>query len=177
MKIHVTGRHLRLTPAINDYVEQKVSKAQRYFDHIVWAQVMLSVEKRAHQAEVVIHAPRQTFRALASAATLYAAVDLASDKIDKQLRKFKERLKDRHKPGESAPEAVARDLEPRPVRFSVVKQVPMSPMTAEEAAAEMERLGFAFWMFHDRDTDEIHVIYRRLDESFGLLQPARKAAR
>lgn len=177
MKIHITGRHLRLTPAIRDYVEQKISKAQKYFEHIVWAQVTLSVEKRAHQAEVVIHAPRQTFRALAQAVTLYAAVDLASDKIDGQLRKFKERLKDRHKPGESAPEVVAREMDPRPVRFSVVKQVPMTPMTAEEAAAEMERLGFAFWMFHDKQSDEIHVIYRRLDDSFGLLQPARKGER
>ncbi|MBI5596519.1 MAG: ribosome-associated translation inhibitor RaiA [Elusimicrobia bacterium] len=177
MKIHVTGRHLRLTPAIRDYVEAKIAKAEKYFDHIVWAQVTLSVEKRSHQAEIVIHAPRQTFRALAGAATLYAAIDLASDKIDGQLRKHKERIKNRHKPGESAAEVVAREMDPRPVRFSVIKEVPMSPMTAEEAASEMERIGFTFWMFHDKDSDDIHVIYRRQDDSFGLLQPARKAER
>ena len=177
MKTHITGRHLRLTPAIRDYVEQKLAKAQKYFDHIVWAQVTLAVEKRAHEAEIVIHAPKQTFRALARAVTLYAAVDLASDKIDGQLRKHKERIKNRHKPGQSAPEVAEREMDPRPVRFSVVKQVTMAPMTAEEAAAEMDRLGFIFWMYHDKDSDDVHVIYRRQDESFGLLQPARKGDR
>lgn len=177
MKIHITGRHLKLTPAIRDYVETKISKAEKYFDNIVWAQVTLSVEKRAHQAEVILHAGRQTLRALAQAATLYAAIDLASDKVDGQLRKLKERLKNRHKPGQSAPEVAEREMDPRPVRFSVIKQVPMDAMTAEEAAAEMERLGFAFWMYHDSESGDVNVIYRRQDESFGLLQPARKASR
>ena len=174
MKIHITGRHLRLTPAIRDYVEAKLAKAEKHFDHIVWASVTLAVEKRAHQAEIVLHAGRQTLRALAQAATLYAALDLASDKMDAQLRKYKERLKNKHKPGESAPEVAEREMDPRPVRFSVVKQVPMAPMTAEEAAVHMERVGFTFWMYHDKDSDEVHVIYRRQDDSFGLLQPAHK---
>ena len=85
MKIHITGRHLRLTKAITEYVEEKVAKAQKYFNHIVWAQVLLVVEKRSHQTEIVIHASRQTFRALAKGADLYAAIDLASDKIDSHL--------------------------------------------------------------------------------------------
>ncbi|MBI3300142.1 MAG: ribosome-associated translation inhibitor RaiA [Elusimicrobia bacterium] len=177
MKTNITGRHLRLTPAIRVYVEQKLAKAEKYFDHLVWAQVTLAVDKRSHECEIVIHAPKQTFRSLARAVTLYAAVDLASDKIDGQLRKHKERVKNRHKPGQSAPEVAEREMDPRPVRFSVVKQVPMAPMTAEEAAAEMDRLGFAFWMYYDKDSGDVQVIYRRQDDSFGLLQPVRKGDR
>ena len=177
MKIHVTGRQLRLTDAIHSYVGEKVSRAQKHFNHIVWAQVFLSVEKRAHRAEIVIHASKQTFRALASAATLYAAIDLASDKIDAQLRKYKERLKSRHRSAPKTPESLVMAMEPSPVRFSVVKQVSVEPMSPEFAAQEMERKGYDFWMFQNKEARQINVIFRRLDDSFGLIQPAKKGRR
>lgn len=177
MKIHITGRHLRLTKPIRSYVEEKVSKAQKYFNHIIWAQVLVSVEKRTHQAEIVVHAAKQTFRSLAKAANVYAAVDLASDKIDAQLRKHKERIKDRQKHSPPTVEVVAGEMGPPAVRFSVVKQVSLIPMTPEAAAQEMERLGYTFWMFQNEQSRKINVIFRRLDDSFGLLQPAKKESR
>lgn len=177
MEIQLTAKHLKVTPAINDYVHEKMSKAQKYFDHIVWGQVFLSVEKRAHNAEFVIHAPRQTFRALATAADLYSAVDLASDKIDHQLKKYKERLKDRHKGSKEGVVEAAAALDGAPaIKASVVKQQ-VKPMTAEEAAAEMESLGQTFRMYQDRDSQQIHVIYRRSDETFAIIQPVKKAGR
>lgn len=180
MRIHITARHLKLTKAISDYVEEKVGRAQRHFDHIIWAQVVLDVEKKAHTCEVVVHAPKQTFRALARGADLYAATDLASDRIDAQLRKHKDRLRDHHKEMDAIPLAAAEaaPLEPaNGISFSVVKEVPMRPMTKEEAVAEMDRLGFAFWMFMDKDSRAVNVIYRRMDDSYGLLQPANKKGR
>lgn len=177
MKIQVTGRHLRITKAIHAYVDEKLAKAQKYFNHIVWAQALLTVEKHTHEAEIIIHASRQTFRALASSGSLYAAIDLASDKIDAQLRKYKERLKGRQKDAPPEIEAAAWDSEPRPVRFTVIKQVNIVPMSADAAAEEMDRMGLNFWMFQDQDSRQINVIFRRLDDSYGLLQPARKGSR
>ncbi|HBL17686.1 MAG: ribosomal subunit interface protein [Elusimicrobia bacterium GWA2_69_24] len=174
MKIQITGRQLRLTKAIHDYVEEKVSKAQKYFNHIVWAEVFVKVEKTTHEVEIVIHASKQTFRALAKEESVYAAVDIASDKIDAQLRKYKERLKEGRKHVPETPEAMLDESKPSSVRFSVVKQVPLSPMTPDAAALEMERLGYTFWMFHNQETRKVNVIFRRLDDSFGLLQPVRK---
>lgn len=174
MKIQITGRHLSITPAIQAYVDEKVSRAQKFFSHIIWAQVLLSVEKRAHRAEIVLHASKQTFRALGAGENLYAAIDLASDKMESQLRKYKERLKERHKTAPTAVEVAALAAETRPVRFSVIKQVDMRPMTAEAAALEMDRMGLNFWMFEDEGSRQINVIFRRLDDSFGLLQPTRK---
>ncbi len=175
MEIQLTVRHTKVTPAISAYVRQKVEKAQKYFDHIVWGQVILVVEKRAHNAEIVIHAPRQTFRALATAADLYSAVDLATDKIDVQLKKFKERLKKRHVSPEEAPVPEPAEA-PAPLPFSVVKQT-VSPMSPEQAVREMEELGQAFRLYQDRDSHQIHVIYRRSDESYGILQPVKKSGR
>jgi putative sigma-54 modulation protein len=176
MEIQLTAKHLKVTPAINDYVHEKMEKAQKYFDHIVWGQAFLSVEKRAHNAEFLIHAPRQTFRALATAADLYSAVDLASDKIDSQLKKYKERLKDRHKGGrvERAELPVAADG--GAIKARIVKQA-VRPMSPEEAAAEMDSLGLAFRLYQDRDSHQIHVIYRRPDETFGIIQPVKKTGR
>ena len=174
MEIQLTAKHLKVTPAINGYLHEKMGKAQKYFDHIVWGQAFLSVEKRAHNAEFVLHAPRQTFRALATAGDLYSAIDLASDKIDAQLKKFKERLKDRHKVREGAlpPPAEAGPV----IKTALIKQ-PVLPMTAEEAVTEMEALGQTFRLYQDKDSHQIHVIFRRSDETFGIIQPVKKAGR
>jgi len=176
MKIHITGRHIRLTKAIRSYIEKKLPKTQKYFKQIVWAQVVITVEKRLHLCEIILHASKQTFRSMSKAADLYAAVDLASDKIDNQLRKYKERLKDRHKNAVSAVEMLPMEMEPevRAVNFSVVKKLEMIPMTAEKAAAEMDQMGYNFWMFRDEKSRQVNVIFRRLDDTFGLLVPAGK---
>jgi len=175
MEIQLTAKQLKVTPAISGYVNQKMEKAQKYFDHIVWGQCFLFIERRAHNAEMLIHAPHQTFRALATAADLYSAIDLASDKIDAQLKKFKERLKSRHKTRED--ELPLEPGEPpAPLQFSLVKQ-PVSPTSAEEAAIEMEELGHSFRLYQDRDSHQIHVVYRRSDDSYGIVQPVKKGSR
>lgn len=175
MEIHLTAKHLKVTAPINDYVQQKMEKSQKYFDHIIWGQAFLSVEKRAHNCEFVIHAPRQTFRALATAADLYSAIDLASDKIDAQIKKFKERLKGKHKNHEEevagAQAAAAGPLKPQVIKQAVV------PMSPEEAVEEMESLGLAFRLYQDRDSHQINVVYRASDDSYRILQPVKKSGR
>ncbi len=171
MEIHLTTRHFKVTPAIRAYVRQKVEKAQKYFDHIVWAEVVAFIEKRTHKCEIVLHAARQTFRSLASAGDLYSAVDLASDKIDAQLKKYKERLKDHHRA--PAVEADGGAAAPGDIRFSVIKKK-VTPMTPEAAAEQMESLGQEFLLFQDRKSLQIRVVYRRSDESYGILQPVKK---
>lgn len=172
MRIHITARHIHLTDALRAYVEKKVSKTQKYFNHLIWAQVIVSVEKLTHNCEIVVHASGHTFRVLAASQDLYAAVDLASDKIDNQLKKHKERVKG-HKatmvPLLPEMEAIGFDA-----RFSVVKKVPVWPMTKEQAAEQMERLGYDFWLFLDKATKVVSVIYRRLDNSYGLMQPVKR---
>jgi putative sigma-54 modulation protein len=176
MKVHVTGRNIRLTKAIQAYLDKKIAKTKKYSSKITWAEVILGVQKRTHHCEIVLHAAKQTFRSMSKAADLYAAIDLASDKIDSQLRKYKDRMKGRKKSAAPTPEIAVVD-EPRSVRFSVVKKVAVEPMTADDAASEMDRLGYNFWMFRDEETGEINVIFRRIDESFGLLLPAKRNGR
>ncbi len=174
MEIQLTAKQLKITPSLREYVQQKMSKAQKYFDHIVWGQAFLFVEKRAHKAEMIVHAPGQTFRALATAADLYSAIDLASDKIDAQLKKHKERVKTRHKPKTS--ETMSDALPPVTTTFSVVRQH-VEPSSPERAIEEMEAAGHDFYAFLDRDTDQIQIVFRRIDETYGIVQPVRKTKR
>lgn len=174
MEIQLTAKQLKITPALRDYVSQKMGKAQKYFDHIVWGQAFLFVEKRAHKAEMIVHAPGQTFRALATAADLYSAIDLASDKIDAQLKKHKERVKTRHKAKTS--ETMSEAVPPTTTSFSVLRQL-VEATSPERAIEEMEAAGHQFLAYLDRDTDQIHVVFRRTDESFGIVQPVRKNKR
>lgn len=177
MEIQLTAKHLKLTDPIRAYVREKMEKAQKYFDHIVWGQAVLFIEKRAHNAEMIIHAPGQTFRSLATAADLYSAIDLASDKIDAQLKKYKERLKNRHKADKAqavlAAEAALSDHENPGVGYAVLKQI-VKPITPEQAARELETTGQSFRLFQDKQSMQIHLIYRRKDESLGIIQPVKK---
>ncbi|MBI4052265.1 MAG: ribosome-associated translation inhibitor RaiA [Elusimicrobia bacterium] len=179
MEIQITARHLKLTQPLREYVEQKIGRIQRYFGNIVWAQAILSVEKRNHQAEVVLHASGQTLRALGSGGDLYAAVDMASDRMEAQVKKYKERLKSRHKSSSvmgSLSDQIADGGLPG-VRFSVVKRVPLRPLSREEAGGEMELMGYDFWVFLDRESRQVQVVYRRQDGTCGLLQPVRSRER
>ena len=177
MEIQLTAKQFEITPALREYVQQKMGKIQKYFDHIVWGQAFLFVEKRSHKAEMIAHTPGQTFRALAAAADLYSAIDLASDKIDAQLKKHKERIKSRHKPKTSdAMDKAAPPAEAAGAAFTVIRQ-PVEPITPERAAAEMDFSERKFLVYLDKDTDQIHVLFRREDESLGIVRPVRKTKR
>ena len=180
MEIQLTAKQLKITDAIRDYVHEKMERAQKYFEHIVWGQAFIFIEKRAHKCEMLIHAPGQTFRALAEAADLYSAVDLASAKMDAQLKKFKEKTRTRYKSrgGKETARAVRGEPEfdpgTAPIQFSVVKQS-VVPMTAGEAVQEMESLGQSFRLFQDRESRQVRLVFRRDDESYAVVQPVKKA--
>jgi len=182
VEIQLTAKQLKITDAIRDYVHEKMERAQKYFEHIVWGQVFIFIEKRAHKCEMLVHAPGQTFRALAEAADLYSAVDLASAKMDAQLKKFKEKTRTRHKTRggketvRAAHEDPAFDPVPASVQFSVVRQA-VVPMSAGDAVQEMERLGHSFRLFQDLESRQIRLVFRRDDESYAVVQPVKKSER
>lgn len=180
MQVNITARHLELTPAIADYVQKKVSKCERYFDHLVWAQVILVVEKYRQVAEIVIHAKKTTFRSKEESVDLYAAIDLAIDKMEKQLKKHKEISKLHRKAKSAVPQKTAQtssiplsleDLETNKHVVTEIKRFDIKPYSVREAIDEMELLGYQFYMFLNAATSQINVIYKRENGSYGLLEP------
>lgn len=96
MNIQITGRHVEVTEAIKNYVDEKIGKVSQYFDSITSSKVILSVEKDTQIAEVIITVPGTEFVAKADDKDLYAAIDLVEDKIARQLRKHKNKLRTNH---------------------------------------------------------------------------------
>ncbi len=182
MQINIVARHLELTPAIADYVRKKVEKCERYFDRVVWVQVILSVEKYRQLSEIILHAGTTTFRAKEESTDLYAAVDLAVDKIEKQLKKYKE-IRKVHRKSKNHQDRPARRPLPEPPLVSLspqkagdhviseIKRFDIKPLSLDEAIDEMDLLGFNFYMFLNAESSQLNVVYRKDNGTFGLLEP------
>jgi putative sigma-54 modulation protein len=89
MNLSVSGHHLDVTPAIRDYVEQKLERVKRHFDHVIDARVILSAEKLKRKAEVTLHVRGKDLHCKCEDPDLYAAIDLLVDKLDRQVLKHK----------------------------------------------------------------------------------------
>ncbi|MGA2089996.1 MAG: ribosome-associated translation inhibitor RaiA [Endomicrobiales bacterium] len=181
MQINITARHLDLTQPLADYVRKKVERCERYFDHVAWAQAILSVEKYRQVAEIVIHAGKTTFRSKEESIDLYAAIDLAVDKMDKQLKKHKE-ISKVHRKDKASIKAKAilqkagsvfsyGDTTDIKNKISEVKRFDVKPVTLGEAISEMDLLGYTFYMFLNADSNQLNVIFRKDNGSLGLIEP------
>jgi len=96
MNLNISGHHVEVTPPLRDYVLSKLKRVERHFDHLISAEVILSVEKMRQKAEATIHASGANLHAEAIDGDMYAAIDILIDKLDQQTRKHKEKLRDHH---------------------------------------------------------------------------------
>ena len=97
MQINITGHHVDITPALRTYVEEKLERLERHFDNITNAHVILEIEKDRQKAEATIHISRGKVYADSEDENMYAAIDSLADKLDRQIKKHKEKLKDHHR--------------------------------------------------------------------------------
>lgn len=96
MHLNVTGHHLEITPALRSYVEKKLERIVRHFDTVQDASFILTVEKLEHRAEATLHLRGENLHALAEAPSMYAAIDALADKLERLVRKHKEKATDHH---------------------------------------------------------------------------------
>lgn len=96
MNLNISGHHVDVTPPMREYVMAKLKRLERHFDHLISAEVILTVEKLTQKAEATVHASGANLHAMASEGDMYAAIDLMADKLDQQTRRHKEKLRDHH---------------------------------------------------------------------------------
>jgi putative sigma-54 modulation protein len=96
MQLSVTGHHVEITAAMRSYVEKKLDRIVRHFDHVIDTHFVLTVEKLLHKAEATLRVRGETIHALASEGDMYAAIDALADKLERRVRKHKEKLTDHH---------------------------------------------------------------------------------
>lgn len=97
MNLSITGHHLDITPAIRSYVEEKIGRVTRHFDHVIDVSVVLSVEKLRQKAEVNVHLPGKDIYVEHVDGDMYAAIDSLADKLDRQILKHKQKISDVHR--------------------------------------------------------------------------------
>ncbi|MEK6772263.1 MAG: ribosome-associated translation inhibitor RaiA [Pseudomonadota bacterium] len=97
MQINVSGHQMEITEPLRDYVNEKIGRIQKHFDHVTNTNVVLHVEKNRHRAEATIHAKGAALHADAEGADMYAALDTLADKLDRQVLKHKEKTRDHHR--------------------------------------------------------------------------------
>lgn len=177
MQVNITARHLKLTTAISDYVQKKLAKTQRFLDRLIWAQVVLDVVKDRHAAEIVIHASGHTFTAKEESVDLYAAIDLASDNMDEQLRRYKERHRERRPVyrrrtrGKTwGPELALPVIPETDPRISSVRVLRLAPLHLSEAISTMEQSDSAHWIFVNRENQRVTIVYRKPDKTYGVVE-------
>lgn len=175
MQITIAARNLELTPALRRYTERKLKKLEKYLDSITSAHVILSIEKYRHIVEVTLRARDITIRGEEATEDLYSSVDLVMDKLERQLRRYKERISDHQGRGQRTASSARRSVEapslkeePRVVK---VKRFPVKPLSLEEAIIHMDLLGHNFFVFRNVENEEVNVLYRRKDGNLGLIEP------
>ena len=188
MKLLIHGRNLDVTPALREYTETKLERAIHHFDDLVKeADVHLSVARNPRvpqqTAEVTVFANGTVIRAQERSENLYASIDLVASKLARQLRRFKERHSDHgHRTTPTAENEVL--LTERPTEDSLLEgkeaQLPspgvrrkyfaMPAMSLEEARHQLEMIDHDFYLFRDKESGELQVIYHRNHGGFGVIQ-------
>jgi len=177
MKIIFKGKHIEVTDAMRNYIEKRLSKIERHFDHILEVIVTLSVEKSRQIIEVTLQTNRALIRAEEETGDMYASIDKVVDKLERQIKKYKEKYFQKPHPGTEKAglankEIDAEDNEPDKIAKIVkTKRFAIKPMSVEEAAMQMDLLGHNFFVFANDNTNKVNVLYKRKDGNFGLIEP------
>jgi len=181
MQVSTTFRHTEPSDALKSYAEEKLERIKKYIDEPITAQVYLTVEKIRHTAGITITAKGITIKASEETNDMYSAIDMVLDKIERQLRRYKERIK-AHKPAAEAAarqvqksivEAESLEAESGPVVVRT-KTFSIKPMSVEESVMQMDLLHKDFLVFTNAATEAINVIYRRKDGNYGLIEPEKE---
>ena len=176
--ISVTFRHLEATTALRTYAEKKAAKIKKYFGDPNEVNVVLSLEKHRYTAEITLKAGRFTVNAKEETDDMYSAIDSAVDKIDRQMKKHKDKIK-HHKVHPATQNITSRynilsssstgeDRQPKIIK---TEQIFAKPMSMEEAVMQLGLAQNDFLVFINDATGKINVIYHRKDGDFGLVEP------
>lgn len=169
MQLAVRGKNIEITNALREYVEKKIGKLEKFIDQPMNAQVNMYTERGRHIVEVTAALNGLLLRGEESTGDMYASIDLVSEKLEKQLMKYKARFKKRGKEnGISEAVEIPADHEGLLVK---TKKFAVKPLTVDEAIVQMNLLSHDFFVFANADTDRVSVLYRRKDGNYGLLEP------
>ncbi|MFL5302357.1 MAG: ribosome hibernation-promoting factor, HPF/YfiA family [Anaeromyxobacteraceae bacterium] len=177
MQVNITFRHLESTEALKSYAREKVEHVQKFIDRPSEVHVVLYVDNLEHHADINLKAGPFHLRGQAKSEDMYASIDLATDKIQKQLKKHKDKVKN-HKFA-----ALPEGWEPMDIRHDVFdfekhpsdrvvksSSFQAKPMSLDEAVLQMDLLDSQFYVFQNAKDRAVNIVYRREDGNLGLIE-------
>ena len=175
MNFIISGKNIEVTPGLKDSVINKLGKLERYFTPDTEIIVTLSVEKDRQKIEVTIPVKGDIIRSEQTSTDMYVSIDLVEEVIERQLRKYKNKLIARHQEGgtfkqEFFEEEPAIDSNDE-IQIVRTKKFGIKPMFPEDACVQMELLGHDFFVFSNAEIEEVNVVYKRKNGTFGLIEP------
>jgi putative sigma-54 modulation protein len=178
MQVNITFRHLEPTEALKAHVKDKVAHIQRYVDRPGEAHAVLHLENLQHHAEITMKAGAFSVRGRGKSEDMYASIDAAADKIERQLKKHKERVRN-HKatliPKNWIPIDIRHEIIDEPsdapsARVVSTSKFQAKPMSLDEAITQMDLINSRFYVFQEAKTHAINVVYRRDDGKLGVIE-------
>ena len=179
MKFIISGKNIEVTSGLKNTIEQKLGKLERYFTPETEIIVTLSVEKERQKIEVTIPVKGNIIRSEQTSTDMYVSIDLVEEVIERQLRKYKNKLVARSQGHPTASssgnnfkkeffESEEESEEEEEIRIVRTKRFGIKPMFPEDACIQMELLGHNFFVFSNAETDEVNVVYKRDRKSTRL---------
>ncbi len=175
MNFIISGKNIDVTPGLKSCIEQKLGKLERYFTPETEIIVTLSVEKERQKIEVTIPVKGHIIRSEQSSNDMYVSIDLVEEVIERQLRKYKNKLVARNQEGSNFKqeffESEDTSSEDDAIKIIRTKRFGIKPMFPEDACIQMDLLGHDFYVFFNAETEEVNVVYKRKNGTFGLIEP------
>lgn len=176
MQTSVTFKNLDPSETLKAYVCDKLNRFDKYLYNPAEASVVLSVEKFRHIAEVNLIGDRLNIIGKEETDDMYSAIDMVLDKLEKQIKKYKQKVRERRTNGNIKNKgpltAESSGLEEEPAREVRIKNIEYKPMDVEEAILQLDLVNDNFLVFTNAKSDRVNVIYRRKDGNYGLIQPS-----
>ncbi|MDY6286768.1 MAG: ribosome hibernation-promoting factor, HPF/YfiA family [Bilifractor sp.] len=173
MNITISGKNVEVTDALRNTINAKLGKLNRYFTDDTNIIVTLSVEKERQKIEVTIPVRGRIIRSEQVSNDMYISIDLVEEVIERQLRKYKNKIIDKKQNASNFQKAYIDNdyMENEDIRIVRTKKFPVKPMYPEDACVQMELLGHNFFVFTNADTDQVNVVYKRKGGTYGLIEP------
>jgi putative sigma-54 modulation protein len=175
MQTSVTFKNIDPSEHLKAYVSDKLDRFDKYLDNPAEANVVLTVEKFRHIAEINIAGDKLTIIASEETNDMYAAIDMALDKLEKQIKKSKQKIRERRSASKNRNRSKLEETDLLPdedaERQIKIRNIEYKPMDIEEAVLQMDLIEDNFLVFSNARSDRVNVLYRRKDGHYGLIQP------
>lgn len=173
MKFIIIGKGIDVTEALEEKVKEKLGKLEKYFTVDTEIHVTLSVEKEVQKIEVTIPVKGNIIRTEQESSDMYVSIDLVEEVIERQLRKYKNKMVAKHQADGLSKTFLEEDIDSEDEELKIIrtKRFGIKPMFPEDACMQMELLGHSFFVFLNAQTDEVNVVYKRKNDTYGLIEP------